>query len=59
MIRRRKGIEILVNLINIVYFSMKILPWTEEAFSKYCAESVQEFHFSLSEKIRREVFYTA
>lgn len=57
MIRRRKGVEMLVNLINIAYCAMKILPWQEEVFSKYRAESVQEFRFALSEEIRREVFY--
>ncbi len=53
MIRSRKGIEMLVNLINTAYCAMKILPWKEAAFSKYRAESVQGFRFALSEEIRR------
>ncbi len=57
MIRSRKGIEMLVNLINTAYCAMKILPWKEEVFSKYRTESVQEFRFALSEEIRKEVFY--
>lgn len=57
MIRSRKGIEMLVNLINIAYCSMKILPYQEDAFSKYRAESVQDFRFALSEGIRQQVFY--
>ena len=57
MVRGRKGIEMLVNLINTAYCAMKILPWKEEAFSEYQSESVQEFRFALSEEIRREVFY--
>ena len=57
MIRSRKGVEMLVNLINTAYCAMKILPWQEEVFSKYRTESVQEFRFALSEEIRREVFY--
>lgn len=57
MIRSRKGIEMLVNLINITYCAMKILPYKDEAFSKYQTESVQEFRFALSEKIRQQVFY--
>ena len=57
MVRSRKGIEMLVNLINIAYCAMKILPYQEEAFSKYRGESVQEFRFALSEGIRRQVFY--
>lgn len=57
MIRSSKGIEMLVNLINIAYCAMKILPYQEEGFSKYRSESVQEFRFALSEGIRRQIFY--
>lgn len=57
MIRSRKGIELLVNLINISYCAMKLLPYKEESFSKYRNESVQEFRFALSEQIRQQVFY--
>lgn len=57
MLRSRKGIEMLVNLINISYCAMKILPYQEESFSKYRTESVQEFRFALSEQIRQQVFY--
>ena len=47
----------LVNLINISYCAMKILPYQEESFLKYRTESVQEFRFALSEQIRQQVFY--
>ena len=57
MVRSRKGIELLVNLINITYCAMKILPYQDEAFAKYRTESVQEFRFILSEKIRQEIFF--
>ncbi len=57
MVRSRKGIEMLVNLINIAYCAMKLLPYQDGAFSKYQAESVQEFRFALSEQIRQQVFY--
>lgn len=57
MIRSCKGIEMLVNLIHVAYCAMKILPYQEEAFSKYHSESVQEFRFALSEGIHRQVFY--
>ena len=57
MVRRRKGIELLVNLINIAYCAMKILPYQDETFAKYRTESVQEFRFALSEKIRYEIFF--
>ncbi len=56
MVRSRKGIEMLVNLINITYCAMKLLPYQDETFSKYRAESVQEFRFALSEQIRQQVF---
>lgn len=59
MVRSRKGIETLVNLINLAYCAMKILPYQDEAFSKYRTESVQEFRFALSEQIRAEVFLDA
>ena len=57
MVRSKKGIELLVNLINISYCAMKILPYQEEEFSKYRTESVQEIRFALSEQIRQQIFY--
>ena len=57
MVRSRKGIEMLVNLINIAYCAMKLLPYQDEEFTKYRNESVQDFRFALSEKIRQEVFF--
>ena len=57
MVRSRKGIEMLVNLINISCCAMKLLPYLEEPFSKYRNASVQEFRFILSERIRQQVFY--
>lgn len=57
MVRSRKGIEMLVNLINITYCAMKLLPYKDETFSKYRTESVQEFRFALSGGIRQQVFY--
>lgn len=57
MVRSRKGIEMLVNLINITYCAMKLLPYQDSSFEKYQTESVQEFRFALSERIREQVFY--
>lgn len=57
MLRSRKGIEMLVNLINISYCSMKLLPYLEGSFSKYRDVSVQEFRLVLSGRIRQQVFY--
>lgn len=58
MVYSRKGIELLVNLINITYCAMKILPYQNEVFSKYQTESVQEFRFALNSQIWEQVFYT-
>ena len=59
MVRSRRGIEMLVNLINISYCAMKLLPYMEETLSQYRSVSVQEFRFVLSEQIRRQVFYVS
>ena len=57
MIRSRSGIEMLVNLINISYCAMKILPYQDTSFKEYQDKSVQEFRFVLSSQIREQVFY--
>ena len=48
----------LVNLINISYCAMKILPYQNEHFSQYRTKSVQEFRFELSQGIRSQIFFT-
>jgi len=50
MVRSNKGIKTLVNLINILYCAMKILPYKDETFSDYRDTSVQEFRLALSEQ---------
>lgn len=57
MVRSRKGVEMLVNLINISYCAMKLLPYKEEILSGYQGCSAQEFRFALSEQIRQQIFY--
>ena len=57
MVRSCKGIEMLVNLINISYCAMKILPCQNEHFSEYRTKSVQEFRFELSQGIRSQIFF--
>ena len=57
MVRSRKGIEMLVNLINISYCAMKLFPYMEETFSQYRGGSVREFRFAISGRIRQQVFY--
>ena len=58
MVRSCKGIEMLVNLVNICYCAMKILPYQDEQFSEYRTKSVQEFRFELSQGIRSQIFLT-
>ena len=58
MVRSCKGIEMLVNLNNICYCAMKILPYQDEQFSEYRTKSVQEFRFELSQGIRSQIFLT-
>ena len=57
IVRSCKGIETLVNLINISYCAMKILPYQNEHFSEYQTKSVQEFRFELSQGIRSQIFF--
>lgn len=57
MLRSRKGIENFVNLVNISYCAMKILPYQDESFASYQMGSVQEFRFSISEQIKQQVFF--
>lgn len=59
MVRSQKGIEMLVNLINIAYCAMKILPYQEKTLSKYQGASMQEVRFALSVQIRQQIFYAS
>ena len=47
----------LVNLINISYCAMKLLPYQDKTFSEYRTKSVQEFRFELSQGIRSQIFF--
>ena len=57
MVRSKKGIETMVNLINISYCAMKILPYKDDAFSQYKDTSVQEFRLALSQQINQQVIF--
>ena len=39
----------LINLINISYAAMKLLPYVDDKFAGYRNKSVQDFRFALSE----------
>ena len=57
MVRSRKEIEMLINLINISYSAMRLLPYVDDKFASYRNKSIQDFRFALSEGIRRQVFF--
>ena len=59
MVRSCHGIEMLINLINISYCAMKILPYYDERFFEYSDKSVQEFRFVLSQGICEQIFYAS
>lgn len=56
-IRRQTGIEHMVNLVNLVHSSLKMLPYLDEHFSKYKNASPQELRSHLSWQIQREIFF--
>ena len=47
----------LINLINISYAAMKLLPYVDDKFAGYRNKSVQDFRFALSERIRSQIFF--
>lgn len=47
----------MIDLINVAYCAMKLLPYQDEKFSDYRDKSVQDFRFALSEGIRQQVFF--
>lgn len=57
MVRSQKGIEMLVNLINLAYCSMKLLPYQDKDYSRYRSESVQELRFAISSQIREQIIF--
>ena len=58
MVRSKRAIELVVNLINIAYYSMKILPHKDSFFNDHRNKSVQEFRFCLSKSIKEQIFIT-
>ena len=59
MVRSCKGIEMMVNFINISYCAMKLLPYIDNEFADYKDKSVQEFRFAVSEGIREHIFFAS
>ena len=46
----------MINVINISYCAMKLLPYVDKEFADYKDKSVQEFRFVISESIREQIF---
>ena len=57
MVLSCKEIEMMVNLINIAYCCMKLLPYQNEKISDYRDKSMQDFRFTLSEVIRQQALF--
>ena len=55
-IRRQNGIEHMVNLVNLVHSSLKMLPYLDDHFAKYQNASPQELRSHISWQIQREIF---
>ena len=51
-VRSREGIERLINLENIAYSAMTLLPYSEGSFSCYQSASAQETRFGIGEQIQ-------
>ena len=56
-IRRQNGIEHMVNLVNLVHSSLKMLPYLDEHFAKYQNVSPQELRSRISWQIQRDIFF--
>lgn len=57
MLRKASGIENYVNLINICYSCMKILPFVNKKFASLQGESPQTIKYLLSQQIQCEMFF--
>lgn len=56
-IRRQNGLEHMVNWVNLVHSSLKMLPYLDEHFAKYQNVSPQELRSHISWQIQREIFW--
>ena len=56
MVRGSNSIQLLINLINIAYSAMKILPYYNSKFSDFIDDTPQEIRMFISEKISNQIF---
>ena len=56
MLRSCRSIKTLLNVINVAYAAMKILPYADASFSKYRNLGPQELRSILDRQIQEQVF---
>lgn len=56
-VRSREGIERLINLENIAYSAMTLLPYSDGSFSCYQSASAQETRFGIGEQIQASIIF--
>ena len=56
MVHGSNSIQLLINLINIAYSAMKILPYYNSKFSDFIDATPQEIRMFISEKISNQIF---
>lgn len=58
-VRSREGIERLVNLKNIAYSAMTLLPYSDRFFSCYQSASAQETRFGIGQQIQASIIFSS
>lgn len=58
MVRGSNSIKLLINLINVAYSAMKILPYYDSKFSEFINDTPQELRMFISEKISNQIFFS-
>ena len=58
MVSGSNSIKLLINLINVAYSAMKILPYYDSKFSEFINDTPQELRMFISEKISNQIFFS-
>lgn len=58
-VRSREGIERLINLENIAYSAMTLLPYSDGSFSCYQSASAQETRFGVGQQIQASIIFSS
>ena len=58
-VRSREGIERLINLENIAYSAMTLLPYVDESFSCYQSASAQETKFGIGQQVQASIIFSS